>query len=225
MDTALEAVIKRLSPGLFAPDGHMEILFNPPTKETVQIGGRQQLVDAYLYDVQEAAGRRQSGSVVVRDEARQQNPATGRMGAKPVSRHAPPRYLKLSYMLTVWTAEPKDSHRILGLLFAHLAKVPVLELPSYPWPHGTDAGRMEYLTMYAELDVGRPPVQDRILTELWTTFNNTLVPFLNVTVTAPVPAFTPEQIAHVVEKVVSPVGQLSAGVAVPAAYAEEGEKR
>ncbi|PNE39866.1 hypothetical protein AOB60_01650 [Streptomyces noursei] len=64
--------------------------------------------------------------------------------------------------------------------------------------------------MYAEMDVGRPPVQDRILTELWTTFNNTLVPFLNVTVTLPVPAFTTEQIDHLVEHpVVSPVSVLS----------------
>ncbi|MEU2433656.1 Pvc16 family protein [Streptomyces sp. NPDC007861] len=225
VDAALEAVIKQLNPDLFAPKGSMEIIFKPPTKETVQIGDSRQLIDVYLYDVQEAAGRRQSGSVVVRSDAAQQNPATGRMDKKPVSRHAPPRYLKLSYMLTVWTAEPKDSHRILGLLFAHLAKVPVLALPNFPWPHDTDPTQTVYPTMHAELDVGRPAVQDRILTELWTTFNNTLVPFLNVTVTAPVPAFTPEQIAHVVEKVVSPLGRLSAGVEIPPPYAQEGEKR
>ncbi|UUN30801.1 DUF4255 domain-containing protein [Streptomyces sp. FIT100] len=226
VDNALEALIKLLNPDLFAANGDMKILFSPPTKETVQIGARQQLIDVYLYDVQEAAARRESGSIVVRDNnARQKNPETGRMESRPVSRHAPPRYLKLSYMLTVWTAEQKDSHQILGLLFAHLAKYLVLKLPSYPWPHETDAKMTVYQTMYAELDVGRPPVQDRILTELWTTFNNTLVPFLNVTVTVPVPAFTPEQITHVVEKVVSPVTAVSAGAEEFAELSREGEQR
>ncbi|MEU6709106.1 Pvc16 family protein [Streptomyces wuyuanensis] len=222
VDDALEGAIKEASPASFTPHGSINLSFKPPTPETVKAGDRAQLVDVYLYDIQESAERRESGSVVMRSTTKQKNSASGRMEHPPVARHAPPRYLKLSYMITVWMAEPKDSHQMLGLLFAHLAKTPVLKLSDYPWPDETGVSQQQAIC--AELDVGRPPVQGQILTELWTTFNNTLVPFLNTTVTLPVPAFEPKQTARIVEDVVSPVGLLTPDVQDPGESAAAGEK-
>ncbi|MGH3804896.1 MAG: Pvc16 family protein, partial [Pseudonocardiaceae bacterium] len=174
------------SPGLEFP-----VFFDAPTKDKFQLAGATPKVDIYLYAMYEDPTRRSTGQVIAREPS-----AGGTVPhvskTAPVSRSTPPRYLKLSYMITVWMGNVADTHTVLGLIFSELAQHPVFEIA--PVLEGSGEDRTIYL------EVGEPPAQDRILTDLWSTFQNTLVPLLNVTVTVPMRTYPDEVIKHYVQQ-------------------------
>ena len=76
------------------------MVFDAPTKDWAA-RRTTPTIDVYLYDIREDLRRRQLGMTGVRD-------AEG----KVVSHRQPPRFFKLSYLLTAWTQRPEDEHRL-----------------------------------------------------------------------------------------------------------------
>lgn len=190
-DEALESLIRQA----LGPDNDdLEITFEAPVKENVSPEPFQPVIDVYLYDLHERIEQRQAGSVPLYGEPPRWFPP-GR--ARQVSSHDPVRYLQLSYMLTVWAQRIQDAHEVLGALFSHLARQPVLLVEIGPF---TVAGNdVPWQQVPAGLTVGRPAADNRILTELWSSFENRLTPFLNITVTLPMPTTLPVPSAQPVE--------------------------
>ena len=101
VDSALRALIEREAVGR----GDVEVVFDAPTREWA---GRRNspTIDVYLYDIREDLRRRDRGMINEYDADER----------RIVGRHLPPRYFKLSYLVTAWTQRPEDEHRLLSTL-------------------------------------------------------------------------------------------------------------
>jgi hypothetical protein len=165
VDDALRTLIRR--DALNGAD--VEVVFDAPTKEW-SARRNAPTVDVYLYDIREDLKWRAYGSVDVRNE-------NGMISA----RGGPPRYFKLSYLITAWTQRPEDEHRLLSavlycfLRFDHLPK-DILR--------GALAGEQNPL----RLTIAIPPPEDRALSDTWSALGGELKPSLDLVVTAPVDA-------------------------------------
>ena len=82
------------------------MVFDAPTKDWA---GRRNVptIDVYLYDIREDLRRRERGLINEYDAT-----------AGSTARHLPPRYFKLSYLVTAWTQRPEDEHRLLSALLS-----------------------------------------------------------------------------------------------------------
>lgn len=123
------------------------------------------VVDVFLYDLREEVQRRDAQSRTVRDD-------TGKvLGYSPG-----PRWYRLSYLVTAWTAQPEDEHTLLGLVLANL-----IRFEAIPAEHlgGQLAGE------HVPLTVGLPPSGDRSAPELWNALGGELKPALDVVLVAP----------------------------------------
>ncbi|WDO11330.1 DUF4255 domain-containing protein (plasmid) [Streptomyces murinus] len=160
------------------PEQDVEVILKAPTKDIV--GGGALIVNAYLYDVREELSRRSTGSLRI---------PPGK--TPPEFTHSPPRYLRLSYMITTWANDPLDAHKILSAVYTGLAKEQLLklEVPTRQAREAADAVGDPAFKATAALEVGRAPMEDRILSELWSTFQSPLAPLLNLTVTVPMVTF------------------------------------
>ncbi|MFC5802921.1 DUF4255 domain-containing protein [Streptomyces formicae] len=168
VDLQLEKWLKEGAGRLIVTE--VEVKFDPPTSKNVSEPARP-IVDAYLYDVREDLSRRAAGSIPVIESPPEEWPK-----GKPYvsATDAPPRYLRLSYMITAWAQLPKTAHMLLSRVYVRLAKESKMSIQV-----------SEHGTVRADVEVGRPPMEDRILSELWSTFGSPLTPLLNVTVTVP----------------------------------------
>ena len=99
VDSALRALIERET-----GTRDVEVVFDAPTREWA---GRRNspTIDVYLYDIREDMRRRARGLINEYDER----------NLRVVARHLPPRYFKLSYLVTAWTQRPEDEHRLLSV--------------------------------------------------------------------------------------------------------------
>lgn len=178
VDKALE---KRVRQDLHWPDTGYAIDFRPPSgdKEPGRTMGTE-TVGIYLHDIREDLDRRVTGLV------QHVGPPHDAPSGKPVklTHHDPPRYAMLSYLVTAWAPDPMTSHRMLGELLTGLStdREFELELPE----------ELVDMGLCARLEVGRPPVEDRALPELWSAVGHALVPALHVTVTVPLLSFAVE---------------------------------
>ncbi|WP_052682148.1 DUF4255 domain-containing protein [Saccharothrix sp. ST-888] len=181
VDHALELRVRQ---DLAWPPPGFPVTFQPPGRDTGhgETAGSE-AVGIYLYDIREDLDLRQTGTVY------QYGPVPGVPGAqRKTAQHDPPRYARLSYLVTAWAPDALGAHRMLGELLVGFARsrelaVPLPEGPAEPEPA-------------ALLDVGHPPAEDRALTELWSAVGHTLVPALNVTVTVPLPSSLPQSYRH-----------------------------
>ena len=87
VDEALRALVRRDA----LPGSDVEVVFDAPTKDWASRRNTP-TVDIYLYDIREDLRRRERGMINDYDSA-------GRV----VDRRLPPRYFKLSYLVTAWT--------------------------------------------------------------------------------------------------------------------------
>ena len=101
VDHALRTLIEREA--LAGTD--VEVAFDAPTKDWAA-RRTAPTVDVYLYDIREDLRRRERGLVNTYE------------GDRITSRQLPPRYFKLSYLVTAWTQRPEDEHRLLAALLA-----------------------------------------------------------------------------------------------------------
>ncbi len=164
VDSALRALIEREAVGR----GDVEVAFDAPTREWA---GRRNspTIDVYLYDIREDLRRRDRGMVNEYDADER----------RIVARHLPPRYFKLSYLVTAWTQRPEDEHRLLSTLLATFLRFDAL-------PEELVGGSLAELGLAVPVTVALPPPEDRAFADVWSALGGELKPSIDVVVSAPV---------------------------------------
>ena len=116
----------------------VEVLLDAPTREW-SARRNSPTLDMYLYDIREDLRRRENGLIDVLDEA-----------GHVKERRRPPRYYKLSYLVTAWTQRPEDEHRLLSAVLLCLLRHDHLPLDVL-------AGRLAGSTLPIAVTVALPP--------------------------------------------------------------------
>jgi uncharacterized protein DUF4255 len=147
--------------------GDVDIVLEAPTKDWAARRNAP-TVNLYLYDIREDMRRKSRGRINEYDEQ-----------GKITARHMPPRYFKLSYLVTAWTQRPEDEHRLLSALLQALLAHDAL-------PADMLTGSLRELEMPVPLSVALPPPEDRAFADVWSALGGELKPSLDVVVSAPV---------------------------------------
>lgn len=179
-----------LTPG--AREHGAEVSFDAPTRDW---GARRTTptLDVYLFDIREDVDRRSVARELVRDRPvpEDENPGedgpestgqgTGEASGQVTARTVPPRFFRLSYLLTAWTSGPEDEHRMLADALRTLVVLDTV-------PATALSGWLTEQPYTVRLEVAQPIAEDRTISELWTALGGELKPSLDVTVTAPLDA-------------------------------------
>jgi len=173
VDRALEELIRRrvvqrskTQISLAAPGAE-------PTAATVHL---------QLYDIREDPGTRRQGTVNEYD-------ADGTLTA----RHGPPRYVRLSYLVTVSAPELEEEHRLLdATLRALLAQDTI--------PADRLTGSLAELGLPVPMAAAVPPPDDRDLATALVASGVGLRPFVNVVISAPIMPEPPAPVSPPVTK-------------------------
>lgn len=144
----------------------VEVSLDAPTKDWAARRNAP-TINLYLYDIREDLRRRSRGQQDERDET---GVVTGR--------RAPPRYVKLSYLVTAWTQRPEDEHRLLSLLLVGLFGVEVV-------PPRLLTGSLARLSLPVPLTVALPPPEDRSFADVWTALGGELKPSIDLVASTP----------------------------------------
>ncbi|MFC8664992.1 DUF4255 domain-containing protein [Streptomyces sp. NPDC057199] len=166
----VDEVLKRLLGGGALAGSGIEVSFEAPTRDWAARRNAP-AVNAYLYDIREDVSRRQRGQVSVRDER-----------DIVVRRRQPPRWFRLSYLVTAWTKQPQDEHRLLSAVLATMLPHELLAADELP-------GALGALGLSVPLTVAGLHTESRSLAEIWSALGGELKPSLDLVVTAPFPAF------------------------------------
>ena len=163
VDEALRGLVRRDA----LPGSDVEVVFDAPTKDWAS---RRNVptVDIYLYDIREDLRRRERGMI-------NQYDSTGRV----VERYLPPRYFKLSYLITAWTQRPEDEHRLLSAILACFLRHDAI-------PEDMLEGQLAEIGLPVAITVGLPPPEDRGFADVWSALGGELKPSLDVVVAAPI---------------------------------------
>jgi hypothetical protein len=149
------------------PGTEVEVCLDAPTRDWAARRNAP-TVNMYLYDIREDLRRRQRGML-------------NEYGTDGVvaARQLPPRYLKLSYLVTAWTQRPEDEHRLLSALLGTLLRYEAL-------PPRLLAGTLAAAGLPVPMTVALPPPEERAYSDVWTALGGELKPSLDVTVSAPI---------------------------------------
>ncbi|MBD0741182.1 DUF4255 domain-containing protein [Streptomyces sp. CBMA152] len=164
----IDEALRRLLRGGALPEGTGEVVFEAPTRDWAARRNTPTL-NAYLYDIREDVARRERGAYAERDE-----------NGVVLRRRQPPRWFRLSYLLTAWTSRPEDEHRLLSGALACL--LPHEMLPQESVPDALAAFRAGI-----PLTVAVPPAESRSLADIWSALGGELKPSLDVVITTPFP--------------------------------------
>lgn len=148
------------------PGSDVEVVLDAPTKEWASRRNTP-TVDVYLYDIREDLRRRERGVINNYD-------SSGRV----VDRSLPPRYFKLSYLVTAWTQRPEDEHRLLSALLACFLRHDAV-------PAELLDGPLAEVGLPIAITVGLPPPEDRGFADVWSALGGELKPSLDVVVSTP----------------------------------------
>ena len=162
VDQALREMVRRAEP---MPG--VDVVFDAPTKEW-SARRNAPTVNVYLYDIREDLRRRQRGLLNQYDEQK-----------VVVARHLPPRYVKLSYLISAWTRRPEEEHEALARLLRYF-----FGRESVP-PDLLD-GPLGRLGLPVPVTIALPPPEDRSFADVWTALGGELKPSLDVVVSVPV---------------------------------------
>jgi hypothetical protein len=165
-----DELLKRLLKGGALTGADVEITFEAPTREWAARRNAPTF-NVYLFDIREDVKRRERGSMDIRDER-----------GVTVRRRRPPRWFRLSYLLTAWTKRPEDEHRLLSAALATLLPHEVMAAESLP-----DA--LAALGLSVPLAVSGIQAETRSLAEIWSALGGELKPSLDIVVTVPFPAY------------------------------------
>ncbi|HEY1281915.1 MAG TPA: DUF4255 domain-containing protein [Acidimicrobiales bacterium] len=144
----------------------VEVVFDAPTKDWSSRRNAP-TVDVYLYDIREDLRRREVGRFDARNE-------DGRV----TDRRQPPRWYKLSYLITAWTQRPEDEHRLLAALLGCFLRRDHL-------PDDVLSGSLADLGYPIPYTCGLPPPEDRALSDVWSALGGELKPSLDLVLIAP----------------------------------------
>lgn len=148
----------------------VEIAFDAPTRDWAARRNSPAL-DVYLYDIREDVHRRERGAMAVHD-------AQGTI----VKRRQPPRWFRLSYLVTAWTKRPEDEHRLLSAALATLLPHELLHPDALP-------PSLAKLGLRVPLTCAGIQTESRSLAEIWSALGGELKPSLDLVVTVPFPGF------------------------------------
>lgn len=163
IDEALRRLVKEEA----LPSSSVEVVFDAPTKEWAARRNAP-TVNVYLYDIREDLRRRSRGLINEYDEQ-----------GKVARRVMPPRYIKLSYLVTAWTQRPEDEHRLLSALLLGFIRFDAL-------PTALLTGSVARLGMPVPMTVALPPPEDRAFADVWTALGGELKPSLDIVISTPV---------------------------------------
>ncbi|MEV6635684.1 DUF4255 domain-containing protein [Actinoplanes sp. NPDC051470] len=147
--------------------GDVDIVLEAPTKDWAARRNAP-TVNLYLYDIREDMRRKSRGRINEYDDQ-----------GKITARHLPPRYFKLSYLVTAWTQRPEDEHRLLSALLTSMLAYDAL-------PVDMLTGSLLEMGMPVPITVALPPPEDRAFADVWSALGGELKPSLDVVVSAPV---------------------------------------
>lgn len=150
--------------------GEVDVSFERPTREW---SGRlsKPTLNLFMFDIRE------------RTMFRDDNPVRQRTPTGAIAQQIPARRLDLSYLVTAWTREPEDEHRILGRVLASLYRGAEIS------PHHFQGELRD--SEYPLLGRIAPP--DHIIkpADLWGVMDNELRTSLTWVVTSPLQVFAP----------------------------------
>ncbi|MET7451734.1 DUF4255 domain-containing protein [Streptomyces sp. NPDC005574] len=158
-----------LSGGALAGSG-IDVALDAPTRDWAARRNAP-TINAYLYDIREDVKRRQRGHMSVRDDR-----------DVIVKRRQPPRWFRLSYLVTAWTKQPQDEHRLLSAVLATLIPRELIAPSELP-------GALGALGLTMPVSVAGIQTESRSLAEIWSALGGELKPSLDLVVTAPFPAY------------------------------------
>ncbi|MBB5936607.1 DUF4255 domain-containing protein [Streptomyces zagrosensis] len=143
------------------------VVFDAPTREwAAKVNAPT--VNLYLYDIREDTRLRERGLHNEYDDR-----------GVVVARRRPPRYFKLSYLITAWTKRPEDEHRLLSSLLMCLLRYESL-------PRERLAGGLADIGVAVPMTVALPPPEDRSFADVWSALGGELKPSLDLVVSVPV---------------------------------------
>jgi Pvc16 N-terminal domain len=162
VDESIRALVRRE----VTAQGDVEVVFDAPTKEWASRRSAP-TIDIYLYDIREDMRRRQLGRVdLLNDDGR------------TVAHRLPPRFFKLSYLLTAWTQRPEDEHRLLAALLECFLRHDGLAPDDL-------VGELGEQGIPLPMTLAIPPPEDRALSDVWSALGGELKPSLDLVVIAP----------------------------------------
>ncbi|MER5460484.1 DUF4255 domain-containing protein [Streptomyces sp. NPDC002668] len=164
----VDEVLKGLLTGGALTGSGIEVAFDAPTRDWAARRNAP-TIDAYLYDIREDVARRERGAVAVRDDR-----------GVVLRRRQPPRWYRLSYLVTAWTKRPEDEHRLLSAVLATL-------LPREVLPPEELTGPLAEIGLTIPLTVAGLHTEARSLADIWSALGGELKPSLDVVITAPFP--------------------------------------
>jgi hypothetical protein len=157
VDEAIRALIRR--DVLNGSD--VEVVFDAPTKDWSARRNTPTL-DVYLYDIREDLKWRAYGSADIKGE-----------DGHTVARQGPPKYFKLSYLVTAWTQRPEDEHRLLSAVLLTFLRSDILPKEVLP-PLLRDQG------VPVRTSIALPPPQDRSISDVWSAMGGEMKPSLDL---------------------------------------------
>ncbi|SHI13771.1 DUF4255 domain-containing protein [Streptomyces sp. 3214.6] len=166
----VDEVLKGLLEGGALAGSGIDVSFEAPTRDWAARRNAP-VINTYLYDIREDVSRRQRGQMAVRDER-----------DIVVKRRQPPRWFRLSYLITAWTRTPQDEHRLLSAVLATLLPRELLTADELP-------GSLGALGLAVPVTVASVQSESRSLAEIWSALGGELKPSLDLVVTAPFPAY------------------------------------
>ncbi|KAK1177582.1 DUF4255 domain-containing protein [Streptomyces sp. NBS 14/10] len=164
VDEALRAMFRTEA---LAGGAQVSVVFDAPTRDwAAKVNAPT--VNLYLYDIREDMRRRERGLLNEYDER-----------GTIVARRRPPRYFKLSYLITAWTRRPEDEHRLLSSLLSCLLRYEAL-------PAERLTGTLAELGVPVPMTIALPPPEDRSFADVWSALGGELKPSLDLVVSVPV---------------------------------------
>jgi hypothetical protein len=154
VDEALRSLVRAE-----AISADVDVVFDAPTKDWASRRNAP-TVSLFLYDLREDLRRRSRGLINEYGEPEGDGDGEGG-GNRPVTgRRMPPRWFKLSYLVTAWTARPEDEHRLLSALLRCV-------LAHEKIPDDLLVGSLADQKLPVPLTVGLPPPEDRSFADVW----------------------------------------------------------
>jgi len=120
-------------------------------------------INVYLHDIRENVEQRYNERITEREGGRV---TKARLG----------RYIDLSYLITAWTNNPEDEHRLLWLVLATMMRHPII-------PTEVLQGSLQNLNYLVHTKVAQPDSILRNAADVWTALDNQLKPVLPYVVT------------------------------------------
>ncbi len=144
----VDEVLKDLIGGGALAGSGIEVSFEVPTRDWAARRNAP-VVNAYPYELREDVSQRQRERTALRDDR------------DTVVRHRrPPRWFRLSYLVTAWTKTPQDEHRLLSAVPATLLPHELIAADELPETLGR-------LGLAVPVTVGGSRPEARSVADIW----------------------------------------------------------